>query len=194
MGNKNKYLPKDVMKEKPDDSRTLQVLLFNAEKNWALANETKFSQARKASQKSRARFVSTKKLRRAIEWAGKLRDICKDRSDGITELEGQAYQLYLQGSCDFERQQWAQAQSKLIACREILGDVGKVSDSMSERAVKEKVDQIEQTIKFCNFKMSKGKKALSVAEIVELRKGADAGLSGIMEVAVREYRNWLRRD
>ena len=84
MGNKNKYLPKDVIKERPNDARTLQVLLFNAEKNWALSNETKFSQARKASQKSRARFVSIKKLKRAIEWASKLRELCKDRSDGIT--------------------------------------------------------------------------------------------------------------
>ena len=68
-----------------------------------------------------------------------------------------------------------------------------MSDSMSERAVKEKVDQIEQTIKFCNFKMSKGKKALSVAEIVELRKGADAGLSGIMEVAEGIFRSWQKK-
>ena len=84
MGNKNKYLPKDVIKERPNDARTLQVLLFNAEKNWALSNETKFSQARRASQKSRARFVSIKKLKRAIEWANKLRELCKGRSDGIT--------------------------------------------------------------------------------------------------------------
>lgn len=32
-----------------------------------------------------------------------------------------------------------------------------MSDSLTERVFKEKIDQIEQTIKFCNFKTSKTK-------------------------------------
>lgn len=75
-GNKTKFLRKDYLKERPNDSKTLQLLLFNAEKNWAAANETKFSQQRKASQKSRARFVSIKKLRKALGWTKQLRQLC----------------------------------------------------------------------------------------------------------------------
>jgi signal recognition particle subunit SRP68 len=37
-GNKTKFVRKDYVKEKPNDSKTLQLLLFNAEKNWASAN------------------------------------------------------------------------------------------------------------------------------------------------------------
>jgi len=72
LGTKNKFIHKDLLREKPNDARTLQLLLFNADKNWSIANETKFSQARKQSQKSRARFVSIKKLTRAVNWASKL--------------------------------------------------------------------------------------------------------------------------
>jgi hypothetical protein len=76
-GNKTKFTKKDVLKEKPNDLKILQVLLFNSEKNWAFANETKFSQTRKASQKSRARFFAIKKLRKALIWAKKLNEVCK---------------------------------------------------------------------------------------------------------------------
>jgi hypothetical protein len=59
--------------------------------------------------------------------------------------------------------------------------LARVSDSLSEKVFKEKVDQIEQTIKFCNFKISKGKE-LTITEIVDLRKGGDASLANLIEV------------
>ncbi len=85
-GNKTKFVKRDYLKEKPHDSKTLQLLLFNAEKNWAAANETKFSQQRKPSQKSRARFVSVKKLRRALWWTRQLRVLCGERTEQVTQL------------------------------------------------------------------------------------------------------------
>jgi signal recognition particle subunit SRP68 len=119
-GSKTKFVKRDYLKERPTESKTLQVLLFNAEKNWAAANETKFSQQRKASQKSRARFVSVKKLRRALCWARQLRVICGERTDQLTQLEAQAYELWLEGTAALEEGKWAVAQGKLIACREIM--------------------------------------------------------------------------
>lgn len=59
-----------------------------------------------------------------------------------------------------------------------------MSDSLSEKVFKEKVDQIEQTIRFCDFKISKGKQ-LSITEIVELRKDGDPSLANLMDVALR---------
>ena len=80
MGTKTKFIRKDVVKEKPNDSKTLQLILFNAEKNWAFANETKLSQSRKASQKARARFYSINKLKRALFWARELKKICANKT------------------------------------------------------------------------------------------------------------------
>ncbi len=45
----------------------------------------------------------------------------------------------------------------LIACRKILQDLTTMADSVSERVYSKKIDQIDQNIKFCNFKLSKGK-------------------------------------
>lgn len=61
-----------------------------------------------------------------------------------------------------------------------MPDLGRVSDSLSEKVFKEKVDQIEQTIRFCDFKISKGKQ-LSITEIVELRKDGDPSLANLMD-------------
>jgi hypothetical protein len=69
--------------------------------------------------------------------------------------------------------------------------LAKVSDSLSEKVFKEKVDQIEQTIKFCNFKISKGRE-LSITEIVELRKGGDDNLSNLMNVLLSSLSLWLK--
>lgn len=119
-GNKTKFVRRDYLRERPEDSKTLQLLLFSAEKNWAAANETKFSQQRKPSQKSRARFFAVKKLRKAVGWAQQLRELCGARTEQVTQLEAHAYELFLEGAVAFERQAWAEAQGRLIACREIM--------------------------------------------------------------------------
>jgi signal recognition particle subunit SRP68 len=100
-GTRMKFVKKDIAKERPDDNKILQVLLFNAEKNWAYANETKYSITRKASQKSRARFFSIKKLKKAVEWASRLHAVCKEKTDNATQLEAQAYTLFLEGTLEF---------------------------------------------------------------------------------------------
>lgn len=41
------------------------------------------------------------------------------------------------------------------------------------------MDQFDQTIKFCNFKISKGKD-MSVSEIIEMRKIGDPNLSSLI--------------
>lgn len=97
-GTKTKFIRKDVLKEKSHDPKVLQFLLFQAEKNWALANETKFSTMRKPSQKSRGRFYSIKKLTKALQWAQKLHSMCRERTDHVSQLEAQAYELFLDGT------------------------------------------------------------------------------------------------
>lgn len=71
-----------------------------------------------------------------------------------------------------------------------MQDLGRVSDSLSEKVFREKVDQIEQTIRFCDFKISKGKQ-LSITEIVELRKDGDPSLANLMDVSRDLSSQWL---
>lgn len=52
----------------------LQVLLFNAEKNWAHANEVKSTDNAKLKKTrgSRAKYTIINKLKRSVVWAKKL--------------------------------------------------------------------------------------------------------------------------
>jgi hypothetical protein len=43
------------------------------------------------------------------------------------------------------------------------------------------MDQFDQTIKFCNFKISKGKD-MPISEIIEMKKMGDPTLSTLIEV------------
>lgn len=55
-----------------------------------------------------------------------------------------------------EKQDWKTAQKKLIACKLILSNLLANIDTMNAKVYREKIDQVDQTIKFCNFKISKG--------------------------------------
>jgi outer membrane protein assembly factor BamD (BamD/ComL family) len=59
-------------------------------------------------------------LSKALQWAKKLKEMCLTKTENITKQEAHAYELYLEGLCEFEKQHWAEAQGKLIACREIM--------------------------------------------------------------------------
>lgn len=100
--------------------------------------------------------MTIKKFKRAVQWSQKLLKICKEKTDHVTSSEAESYSYYLQGFLHLEQQQWKEAQNKLIACREIITDLLGNIDTMNAKVYREKIDQVDQTIKFCNFKISKG--------------------------------------
>lgn len=168
---KTKFTKKVIEDERPDDSRVLQVLLFNAEKNWAHANQVKSEQSAKLKKTkgSRAKFTIINKLKRAAQWAKRLENMCHRTSEKRSALEAEAYREYLEGLCLFETEKWADASKSFIKCREILTELRKVSDSQTGNILRDKIDQVDQSIKYCNFKESKGKQ-LSINEILQMKQ------------------------
>jgi hypothetical protein len=43
LGNRTKFIKKDVTVDRPDDKRVLQIALFSCERYWAHAHECKFN-------------------------------------------------------------------------------------------------------------------------------------------------------
>jgi hypothetical protein len=60
--------------------------------------------------------------------------------------------------------------------QDLLGSI----DTMNAKVYREKIDQIDQTIKFCNFKMSKGQD-ISIEEIIEMRKTGEGSLANLID-------------
>lgn len=82
--------------------------------------------------------------------------------------------------CLFEQEKWSDSSKSLIRCREILSELVKVSDSLSVSILHERIDQIDQSIKYCTFKESKGKQ-LSINEILAMKKFNEPSLRSRLE-------------
>lgn len=86
-GNRKHFVKKDIAVDKQNDKRVLQVAIFSCERYWAYANQCKFNQSIKQSNKLRAKFMAVKKFRKAHIWSQKLVNICQGRTDHITVSE-----------------------------------------------------------------------------------------------------------
>ena len=64
--------------------------------------------------------MAIKKYKRAYQYSEDLLKICERQTDKLTALESKAYSFYLFGLYVFEQENWKEAQSNLIASREIL--------------------------------------------------------------------------
>ena len=75
-GNRTKFNKKDVVEEKSNDKRSLQIALFNAEKYWAYASEQKFVQTIKQEyvnhikcREIESKIYCNQQIRRAYQWS-----------------------------------------------------------------------------------------------------------------------------
>lgn len=82
--------------------------------------------------------------------------------------------------CLFEQEKWADSAKCLIRCRGIYSELAKVCDSLTAGILRERIDQVDQSIKYCTFKESKGKQ-LSINEILEMKKVNVPSLSSQLE-------------
>jgi signal recognition particle subunit SRP68 len=104
-GPKVKFSSKRIEVERAKDPRVLHALLFNAEKNWAHANEIKsLDNAKlKKTKGSRVKYTIINKLKRSVLWARRLEKLCHEVSEKKSALEAEAYREYLEGMCLFEQ-------------------------------------------------------------------------------------------
>jgi hypothetical protein len=66
----------------------------------------------------------------------------------------------MSGVYHFEIEQWETSLNSFLRCRTIYEELSKVADSLQKILYKEKIEQIEQSIRYCNHKLNKGKDSL----------------------------------
>lgn len=96
-----------------------------------------------------------------------------------TALEAEAYSEYIEGVFNFENEGWEQAYSGFMRSRKIYEELSKVSDSLQRILYQEKIEQIDQSIRYCNFK--RGKETLDPVQD-SIRATNDPTLSTQIEV------------
>jgi len=137
------------------DPRVLQLPLYNAERAWAYAMSLKQELANNKSADPRVRMHIRSRFSRALKWAKLLKQICQKHTEEKTALEAEAYSEYIEGVYNFESEGWEQAYSCFMRSRKIYEELSKVSDSLQKIIYQERIEQIDQSIRYCNFKRGK---------------------------------------
>ncbi|OTF72213.1 hypothetical protein BLA29_001326 [Euroglyphus maynei] len=176
VGSKNRstYQPKPVttqvaFDEKNQNSKNaikyLYIPLICAERSWAYAMQCK----QEASTETRRKFHMIRRLRKAVYWSTKLRDLCNDensRCDARTKLETCAYADYLKGLYHFELDQWQQASDLLNSAQNIYEQLYKVlKDEEIMSLYKQRLDEIKPTLRYCAFNI--GEKKIGAKELIK---------------------------
>lgn len=142
------------------DSRALHLCLYNAERAWAYAMSLRQEFSTNKNANPRMKFQIRRKFLKALQWAKLLKGVTKKYTDDKSALEAEAYSEYMSGVYHFEIEQWETSLNSFLRCRTIYEELSKVADSLQKILYKEKIEQIEQSIRYCNHKLNKGKDSL----------------------------------
>ncbi|KAL4429755.1 hypothetical protein ABPG74_004392 [Tetrahymena malaccensis] len=145
-----KYQKKQIHIERLNDPKMLQVLLFKIENNWAYAMDLKQIMQDSKDGAARKQHHVNKKMAKALKWAQLLNNICRERTDERSYQESEAYLNFIKGIYHHERHQWEDALESYIKSRSIYLGLISVSDSLQSVFFKEKVEFLEQSIRYCH--------------------------------------------
>lgn len=107
--------------------------------------------AAEGDQGNRIKFHVAKKSLKAYTLAKKLLEICQQRTSESTAQECQAYTSFLGGFYNHEKERWNEALQNYIQSRKIYSELVKVSDSLLNAVFKEKIEQLDQSIRFVYY-------------------------------------------
>ncbi|XP_076366392.1 signal recognition particle 68 [Tachypleus tridentatus] len=147
-GTKHRFHPKKVTEDVLTDVRYLYLPLMLTERAWAYAMQLKHE----ANTEPRKRFHLIRRLQKAVKHAEELEQLCSSsKCDARTKLESQAYTAWIQGSLNFELQQWQPAMECFGKSQTIYG---KLASALSEDDVilyKQRVDELSPNIRYCAY-------------------------------------------
>ena len=104
-------------------------------------------------------------------------------------MEAETYSEYLRAVYAFEIEHWEEALNSFVKSRQICTQLIKISDAIQSLVYQEKMDQIDQAIRYCNYKLNKGGKVMSLEEILELKnKTQDPSLTAKIDAMLEENR------
>ncbi|TPX59749.1 hypothetical protein SpCBS45565_g07664 [Spizellomyces sp. 'palustris'] len=181
-GAKRRFEKKPVTAEVVMGEKHLQLLLFEAERGWAYAMELKAE----VRDEPRKRFHQVKRLKKAVEAAKRLHDICQTCQAGNrTLLDVQAYATTMAGFLFFEQQRWEEAFDKFATARVIYQRLAKAGTAQQEALCQSAIDSIDPSIRFCAYNLKiKGAQNLEISSLLEQRDESAQSELRILEARV----------
>nr|CAG4640797.1 EOG090X04NF [Eulimnadia texana] len=147
-GDKKHFKKKEVTVDNLKDERFLYLPLIQAERAWGYAMQLK----QEANTEARKKFHQISRLQKAVSHAVHLESLCNSQvCDARTKLEAQAYAAWMQGSLDFELQQWKTAGEKLLLAQTIYEKLSSALNEEEQAVYRQKVEELNPNLRYCAY-------------------------------------------
>ncbi|XP_078446658.1 signal recognition particle-related / SRP-like protein [Wolffia australiana] len=164
---RGKYTRRTISETTVSDVRYLHVVLYMAERAWSYAMEKR---QLPNGPNSHQRIHLLGRLRKAVKWATLFAQLCSAKGDRRTSLEAEAYASYMRGTLLFELDQsWETALINFRSARDVYEKLGKIGDTDNQILCRERVEELEPSIRYCLHKV--GELNIQNSEFLDTEKG-----------------------
>ncbi|KAH7855630.1 hypothetical protein Vadar_026941 [Vaccinium darrowii] len=152
---RGKYTKKAITAHTVTEVRFLHLVLYTAERAWSHAMEKR---QLPDGPNARQRIYLIGRLRKAVKWAALFSELCSIKGDSRTSLEAEAYASYMRGNLLFEQDQnWDVALKSFKNARAVYEELGKYGDLENQVLCRERVEELEPSIRYCLHKIGESK-------------------------------------
>ncbi|POY72351.1 hypothetical protein BMF94_4653 [Rhodotorula taiwanensis] len=177
-GKSRKYERKELTADKVTSAKSLQVLLFDAERDWAQAQSLKSQHAGEANAKAKHHYA--KRFTKAAGRAADLLAVAQAESvsnklSASQKTQIHTYALVMSGTSAFERSRYEDGLNSLGVAHGLLGKLATTAGSATEEALaNEMLDDVEPMLRFCAYRLGKDTSA-GIASIAEQVANEETG-------------------
>uniref|UniRef100_A0A0K0E8F3 Signal recognition particle subunit SRP68 n=1 Tax=Strongyloides stercoralis TaxID=6248 RepID=A0A0K0E8F3_STRER len=182
---KSKWQEKKVTKDKVSELGFVEVVMFDAERDWAYAQHLKHEIGNDPH--SRKKFHMRRKLRNAARHSSHLEKLVKsnDRFDAVSKLEVQSYNSYIKGVLNVELKQWGVAAECFRTVKTIydkLASVVKFPDMI--QLYNSRCREIQPLLRICEYNL--GGSSDAVSDMIRLKHDGSSEVSTELEKLIDE--------
>lgn len=163
---RGKYSRRNITESTVTEVRFLHIVLYMAERAWSHAMEKR---QLPDGPTARQRIYLIGRLRKAVKWATLFAQLCALKGDSRTSLEAEAYASYMKGTLLFEQDRhWDTALMSFKSARAVYEELGKYGDIENQVLCRERVEELEPSIRYCLHKV--GESRLQTSELLDVGK------------------------
>uniref|UniRef100_A0A0N4ZA52 Signal recognition particle subunit SRP68 n=1 Tax=Parastrongyloides trichosuri TaxID=131310 RepID=A0A0N4ZA52_PARTI len=182
---KSKWQEKEVTKDVVTDLGFVEIVMFDAERDWAYAQHLKHEMGDNTL--SRKKFHMRRKLKNAVYHSGVLEKIVKknDRFDAVSKLEVQAYHNYFNGILNFELQRWKLASDYFCTVKTIyekLASVVKFPDMV--QLYNSRCREVQPLLRICEYNLDDN--SSGVSDMMRLKINGSSEVSKELDKLIDE--------
>eukprot|EP01135_Chromosphaera_perkinsii_P010268 Nk52_evm10s2085 gene=Nk52_evmTU10s2085 len=150
------------------EDKYLLIPLVKAERCWAYAMDLK----QMIEESPRKAFAFKKKLKKAVGYARELEALCREegKCDARTVLETQAYSKWMQGTLQFEMQEWEAALANLGSAKTIYEKLASACTFEQKALFDSRLSEIEPTLRYCAYNLGQG--TTDINELIKMQMNA----------------------